>query len=247
MGPGGFPSLQNWRDLTPSGWVGSIPTRSRQGRDAAPGSQPPAVSSNRWRAPRAGARRPRCTTLALRLALGTALGAVAVPLPAQRADSVRAGVSAPTQRRAAAQPERGPPVSPRGAFLRSLLVPGWGQLALDRGLAGAIFVGMEMLSIAMTIKSKHDLDVAERFARDSIIESYTDSSGVRVPVRAPSPFEEKVRPRRQHYEDWIALLVFNHLLAGADAYIGAQLWDVPGKVTIRARPGGATLAARVAW
>ena len=29
MGPGGFPSLQNWCDLTSSGRVGSIPTRSR--------------------------------------------------------------------------------------------------------------------------------------------------------------------------------------------------------------------------
>ena len=171
----------------------------------------------------------------------------AVPLPAQRADSVRAGVSAPRQRPAARESDPQPPVSPRGAFFRSLLVPGWGQVALDRGVAGAIFVGMEMLSVAMTIKSKHDLDVARRFSRDSVIEGYTDSSGVRVPVRQASPFEEKVRPRRQHYEDWIALLVFNHLLAGADAYIGAQLWDVPARVSIRARPGGAAVAARVAW
>jgi hypothetical protein len=30
MEPGGFPSLQNWCDLTTSGWVGSIPMHSRQ-------------------------------------------------------------------------------------------------------------------------------------------------------------------------------------------------------------------------
>ena len=29
MGPGGFPSLQNWCDPTKSGRVGSIPTLSR--------------------------------------------------------------------------------------------------------------------------------------------------------------------------------------------------------------------------
>jgi hypothetical protein len=35
MGPGGFPSLQNWCDPTESGRVGSIPTLSRH-NDLAP-------------------------------------------------------------------------------------------------------------------------------------------------------------------------------------------------------------------
>ena len=39
-----------------------------------------------------------------------------------------------------------------------------------------------------------------------------------------------MRTRRLHYEDWLAVLVFNHLIAGADAYVAAQLWDLPGKV-----------------
>jgi hypothetical protein len=174
-------------------------------------------------------------------------GAVPQALRAQRADTTRAGAETP--RRAAAASDTVPrrPVSPRGAFLRSVLVPGWGQIKLDRGLAAGIFVASEVLFISMVAKSKRDLDIARRFARDSIIESYDNSSGTPVPVYAPSPFAERVRPRREHLEDWIALLVVNHLLAGVDAYVGAHLWDVPARVSVRAQPDGAILAARIPW
>ena len=32
-------------------------------------------------------------------------------------------------------------------------------------------------------------------------------------------------------EDWIALLVFNHLVSGADAFVAAHLWDLPAQVS----------------
>ena len=48
----------------------------------------------------------------------------------------------------------------------------------------------------------------------------------------------RVRARRTHYEDWIAVLIFNHLIAGADAYVAAQLWDLPARVGVRADPRG---------
>ena len=250
MGPGGFPSLQNWRDLTASGWVGSIPTRSRHGLGWSRVSRAVAGSA-------AGATEPSLTAgcaCALRLGVWLLLAALlaigsAAPraLHAQRADSARAGVETPRRAPAAGDSVPRRPVSPRGAFLRSVLVPGWGQIKLDRGLAAGIFVASEVLFISMVAKSKRDLDVARRFARDSIIESYDNTSGTPVPVYAPSPFARRVRPRREHYEDWIALVVFNHLLAGADAYVGAQLWDVPARVSIRAQPDGATLVAQMSW
>ena len=52
-----------------------------------------------------------------------------------------------------------------------------------------------------------------------------------------------MRTRRLHYEDWIAVLIFNHLFAGADAFVAAQLWDLPGKVAIRQTPFGPLIQA----
>ncbi len=40
----------------------------------------------------------------------------------------------------------------------------------------------------------------------------------------------------------MAVLIFNHLFAGADAYVAAQLWDLPGKVALRQLPFGPAIA-----
>ncbi len=42
------------------------------------------------------------------------------------------------------------PLSPRGAFFRSLLVPGWGQVALGTGTRAAVFGGVELAGWTLT-------------------------------------------------------------------------------------------------
>jgi hypothetical protein len=44
--------------------------------------------------------------------------------------------------------------------------------------------------------------------------------------------------KRREHEDWVVLLVFNHLFAGLEAYVGAHLTDFPGDLRINAVPGG---------
>jgi hypothetical protein len=141
-----------------------------------------------------------------------------------------------------------PPVTPRRAFLYSLLLPGYGQAALDRPNVGALFVGVEVLSLAMASKSAADLREARRFARDTIIDYYTTNTetGALTAVPARNRFQgNTVRARRTHYEDWVATLIFNHLISGADAFVAAQLWDLPAQVTLRVAPGSAALVASV--
>jgi len=176
---------------------------------------------------------------------------------AQRPDSTRAGPTQRPPRRRAPAAQRADsliraPLSPRRAFLYSLALPGLGQAKLDRPNAGALFVAVEILGVTMARKSAADLAYARRFARDSIIESYDfnslDEQGNPKPVYARNRYEgERVRARRTHYEDWVALVIFNHLLSGADAFVAAQLWDLPGQVSVRAMPRGATVSASVAW
>ncbi len=138
----------------------------------------------------------------------------------------------------------GPPLSPRSAFLRSLFVPGLGQAALDRGTAGGIFASLEALSILMAIKTKRDLGVARRLEADSVFFEI-DSDG--EPVFVDSPVAGRVRARKQHFEDWVALLIFNHLFAAADAFVAAQLWDVPARVSVTRDGDRTRLTATVRW
>jgi hypothetical protein len=108
-----------------------------------------------------------------------------------------------------------PPVSPMSALARSMLLPGWGQAVLHRRVTGAFFVFWEGLTLTMTLKASHQL-------------AYDRAIGDTV----------KVPHKKQEVQDWLVLLVFNHLFAGAEAFVAAQLWDFPAKAEIRAVPGG---------
>ena len=169
-----------------------------------------------------------------------------------------------------------PPISPKRAFLSSLALPGLGQARLGRNGASSFFAGIELFSIAMARKSAKDLTTAKRFERDSVFAGYTStctldstrvavpsgSGGVRdsvtatsfrctPPVRGALTFNRfrggRVGARKLHYEDWLAVLVFNHLISGADAFISAQLWDLPARVAVEPDAGGAALAFSVRW
>lgn len=108
-----------------------------------------------------------------------------------------------------------PPISPMGAFGRSLLLPGWGQSALGRRGTGAFFVFFEGVALGMTLKASHQL-------------GYIEASGDTA----------KAHAKRQEIQDWAVLLGFNHLVAGAEAFISAELWDFPVQLETRALPAG---------
>jgi hypothetical protein len=145
-----------------------------------------------------------------------------------------------------------PPLTPRRAFLYSLAVPGSAQSILDRPGAGALFVTVEAGSLVMVAKSLHDLNVARRLSADSIVIGFdtvgTGAGGLPRAVRQASPLAPRVRPRRTFVEDWVTLLIVNHFIAGADAYVAANLWDVPTDVSVQPAPGGRmAIVARLRW
>ncbi len=187
------------------------------------------------------------------------------PVSAQQRDSLRAGVAGTVGQppRPTIDPTQLPlaPLSPRRAFLTSLAFPGYAQARFDRPTATALFVAVEAASVLMLRKSLDDLRLAKRLGRDSLPASFDidpatgrprlDEKGAPV-VRSwlpPAYSEEMVRARRTHLEDWIAVLIFNHFIAGADAFVSAHLWDVPAAVSIGAAPGGrgAKISASLRW
>ena len=214
------------------------------------------------------------TTLRLIVCLAAAgLSVAAGPshAGAQQVDSARAGVKAPTapltaaeqQARASAAAGKapravtpGPPISPGRAFFYSLLVPGLGQAKLDRPVAGALYGTLELVSIAMLHKTWFDEREAQRFMNDSIPLNYkVDANGVAVVDSLGRPVVDQYAfnrfggtlrvARRANAEDWVALLIFNHLFSGADAYVAAHLWDLPANVAVRWLPGGPMVNAAV--
>ena len=173
------------------------------------------------------------------------------PLPAQETDSTAVGARIRAIRDTT--PAR---VTPRGAFLRSLLVPGWGQTKLDRGTAGAVFVLTETLAAVMIVKSKRQLDRAKDARGDSIFVGYElgtdgspvlDDDGNPVQIFEPDPLAARIRSRRQQLEDWIAIVAFNHLFSGADAFVAGHLGDIPRRLTMRPTADGLELSASIAW
>jgi hypothetical protein len=175
-------------------------------------------------------------------AAGAILAARSATAEAQRADSARAGVTAVAIR---------PPLSPRRAFLTSLVAPGYGQAILGRPNAAALFVLTEAIALLMVRETATELRQARRLQDDSVA-LYFVNPGTGEPdttyqaARYPTAL---VRARRAHFEDWIAALVANHVIAGADAFVAAHLWDVPIRVglTRDGKGGATTVSARYRW
>ncbi len=126
------------------------------------------------------------------------------------AAAAQAGI-APPPRVAVDTVHHGP--KPMAYFFRSLVIPGWGQASLDRKLTGGLFIAFEGLAISMAMKTSTEL----RYL------SQTDS------VTAVA--------RRGEQQDWIVLIVFNHLFSALEAYVSAHLIDFPRDLHLRALPG----------
>ena len=169
-----------------------------------------------------------------------AIAGPAVPLAqAQRADSARAGATRSAR----------PPLSPRRAFLTSLVAPGYAQSVLGRPNAAALFILTEAIGVLMVRESSTELRHARRLQDDSVAVYFVNpTTGLPDTLyRGPRYSSALVRARRAHLEDWIAALVANHLIAGADAFVAAHLWEVPVRVGFRRTDGGPEVSARYRW
>ncbi|MGD2152780.1 MAG: hypothetical protein PVG79_05890 [Gemmatimonadales bacterium] len=131
------------------------------------------------------------------LVLGMTL-ALLVPakLPAQQQEE-----GAPPARPDSLFPQ--PPLSPGGAFIRSLVIPGWAQAELGAESRGAFYLLAESFSLFMVARTQLRLAHAERNLPDD---------------------HPLVLSRRQQREDWIALAVFWAFFAAADGWVSVHLY-----------------------
>lgn len=172
---------------------------------------------------------------------------------AQRRDSVRAGVSTPVR-----DTTPKPPMSPRKAFLTSLAIPGYAQTVFGRDKAAMLFTIVEIGSLGMARKSAQDLAEAKAFGGDSVVATYKIDPNTGLAILDPKTGQpvpdayitsrytsDRIKARRTHYEDWIAAIVFNHLFAGADAYVAANLWDFRTNVGVASTANSTVIYASI--
>ena len=179
----------------------------------------------------------RAVSLACALLLGSQ------PLLGQRPDTVSTAIDT-----SGPKPELRPPLSPRRAFLYSLLVPGYAQSVLGRTRAGTVEIAFEAFALVMLRQSAADVREARRDVVDSIPVSFVDANGAAKITYERTPFPKSLlKSRRSHLEDWIAVLIANHLFSAADGYVASLLWDLPSEMALRATPHSAELAFRVYW
>lgn len=170
-----------------------------------------------------------------------------------RDTTVAAPAKVATQPRAGVPSRLKPPLSPTRAFLYSFALPGFGQSKLDRGTSGALFASVELAAMTMVRRSNFELQEARRYRIDTLPSDFAvtvTSTGVTLTkngVFTNRYSADLVRTRRLHLEDWLAVLAFNHLFAGADAFVASQLWDVPVSLSAIPQTNGAMLIATLRW
>lgn len=195
--------------------------------------------------------------------LGLAALALATPAAAQERDSTMVPVDSvvvtPEVPVTAAPlgPDTAPrPMTPRGAFIRSMVLPGWGQAAFGSYFRGGVFfagwVGnwfMNFKNAVRLAEAKNIYGLRKRELADSILavegkdgpNALQIKQGV-VPEEvifadaAANLWRKRVRAREEQREDWIAWTLFWILASGVDGYVTAHLADFP--VTIDLEPAG---------
>ena len=151
--------------------------------------------------------------------VGVAILAAGLPVRLSAQDTTAARRdSVPALRRDSVRADTSHLMRPISAMWRSMVLPGWGQAATGRHTVGAILVTWEGVTAMMTLKAQQEADYMKQ----------TGSSNLKA--------------KRQEVQDWLVLWVFNHLFAGADAFVSAHLQDFPKDLGLRAVPGGVGLS-----
>ena len=185
---------------------------------------------------------------AARSFLGAALllgGVVVTPTPVSGQEPVAdpVGQNAP----APVSPDAPRRHSPGGAFLRSVLIPGWGQATVGSPNRGGFYFAVESVSLWMILKTSKTLGSAQDIAalRRADAEARVIASGVTDALEIESlvdedevvqTAEELVSIRSQQKEDWLAFGLFFLFLGGADAFVAAHLADFPQPLKTAIRP-----------
>ena len=137
--------------------------------------------------------------------------------------------------------------SAAGAFVRSMVIPGWGQAVAGSPGRGVFYFTVQSVAVWMILKTTKTLGSAsdilamrrlealERLSADPLVDPADLPAAVDADLGVASAFELQ-QIRAQQREDWFAFGVFFLLLGGADAFVAAHLADFPEPLEVAIRP-----------
>ncbi|MEX0906941.1 MAG: hypothetical protein WD054_01325 [Gemmatimonadota bacterium] len=149
---------------------------------------------------------------------------------------------------------------PRGAFVRALLLPGWGHAYIDEPARGAVFFALQSGSWYMLLKTLSRLGSAsgvenrlEGFGRDSLNAAMEADTALARELSDPFAYDEAlmqyrgladarglVEAREQQRQDWVVYTLVLPLASAVDAYVTAHLKDFPADLTATPTADGGT-------
>jgi len=150
-------------------------------------------------------------------------------------------------------------VSPRGAFLRSLAVPGWGHAAIGSYTRGGFYVAVQSANVFTLLRTRMRVGEAQDRVRlrEGILRARLEAEGVTDPEEIQTRFDDDpaltelrglLDSRKDQQEDLVALGLFFLFLSGADAYVSAHLARFPEPLELEASPlsdGGFEIGVRL--
>lgn len=140
-------------------------------------------------------------------------------------------------------------VSPRGAFLRALVVPGWGHVAIGSYTRGGFYFAAQTATLYTLLRTRSRVSDAQdrmRFHEGSIRarltrEGVTEADVIQTTLDEDEnllALEELLDARQDQHQDLVAVGLFFWLVSGADAYVSAHLARFPQPLELDARPVG---------
>lgn len=190
------------------------------------------------------------------------LASGAAHLPAQVPDTIPPVETVP----AAIIEDEVRPLTPGGAFLRSVIVPGWGQAAFGAYTRGGIYFSGWTANWFMNFKNhvrlqeaRNRLDLRTAQMRESLIAGSPNPDSMRAVLDTTNTLPNAVRDdpiggdlqglvrsREQQREDWIAWSIFWLVASGIDAFVTAHLAEFPAVIEFEPRAdGGLSLRVEV--
>lgn len=140
-------------------------------------------------------------------------------------------------------------VSPKGAFLRAMAIPGWGHAAIGSYKRGAFYFVAEGLTAWELVRTSQRITAARDLVdfRTGVVRGDLAKLGITDPVEVQdslsadtklSNLDSLVSARKSQKEDWTAMGIFLIFLSGADAYVSAHLQHFPVPLSVEAQPAG---------
>lgn len=138
-------------------------------------------------------------------------------------------------------------VGPGGAFLRAVLMPGWGHASIGSHTRGGVYVAAQSGTLYMLVRTGSRRAAAERVVaqREALARERLALEGVTDPAEVALALDEDEgvqnarllrRARQQQFEDWTALGIFLVLISGVDAFVSSHLQDFPQPVELQYTP-----------